>query len=48
MKNEKTVENFDFSDECFSHIITTDYPPRNVRPTEHIYDFDSYMIKLLK
>ena len=41
-------ERYSFSDECFSHIITTDYPPRNVRPTEHIYDFDGYMIKLLK
>ena len=37
-----------FADNCGSHIITTDYPPRYVRAQEHIYDFDGYTIKLLK
>ena len=39
---------FQVSDNCGSHIITTDYPPRYVRAQEHIYDFDGYTIKLLK
>lgn len=43
----------DFSDEryasankCGSHIITTDYPPRTVRPDEHTYTFGGYMVKM--
>ncbi len=45
----------DFSDErdksadnCGSHIITTDYPPRSVREKDHTYTFGGYTIKLLK
>lgn len=41
-------ELYRLADECGSHIITTDYPPRYVRAQEHIYDFDGYTIKLLK
>lgn len=41
-------ERYRCADDCGSHIITTDYPPRNVRAQEHVYDFDGYMIKLLK
>ena len=41
-------ERYAFTDNCGSHIITTDYPPRSVRPEDHTYDFDGYMIKLLK
>ena len=41
-------ERYRFADNCGSHIITTDYPPRYVRSQEHIYDFDGYTIKLLK
>lgn len=41
-------ERYRCADDCGSHIITTDYPPRNVRVQEHVYDFDGYMIKLLK
>ncbi|MBQ6600347.1 MAG: hypothetical protein IIX36_01760, partial [Clostridia bacterium] len=33
---------------CGSHIITTDYPPRTVRPDEHTFTFDGYTVKLLK
>ena len=36
------------ADSCGSHIITTDYPPRTVRPGEHTYDFGGYTVKLLK
>ncbi|MBE6775106.1 MAG: hypothetical protein E7543_02835 [Ruminococcaceae bacterium] len=45
----------DFSDEryasadgCGSHIITTDYPPRTVRPQEHTYTFGGYTVKMVK
>lgn len=41
-------ERYAFTDNCGSHIITTDYPPHSVRPEDHTYDFDGYMIKLLK
>ncbi len=41
-------EKYQYSDNCGSHIITTDYPPRSVRAQEHIYDFDGYTVKLLK
>lgn len=41
-------EKYAFTDNCGSHIITTDYPHRSVRPQEHVYDFDGYMLKLLK
>lgn len=41
-------EKYDCADKCGSHIITTDYPPRLVRPHEHIYDFHGYTFKLLK
>lgn len=41
-------EAYSIADKCGSHIITTDYPPRTVRPDDHVYDFDGYMIKLLK
>lgn len=43
----------DFSDEryadankCGSHIITTDYPPRTVRPDDHTYTFGGYTVKM--
>lgn len=45
----------DFSDEryadankCGSHIITTDYPPRTVRPDDHTYTFGGYTVKMRK
>ena len=41
-------ERYSYTDNCGSHIITTDYPPRYVRMQDHVYDFDGYMIKLLK
>lgn len=41
-------EKYALTDKCGSHIITTDYPPRTVRPNDHTYTFDGYMIKLLK
>ena len=41
-------ERYSFADNCGSHIITTDYPPRNVRVQEHTYTFDGYTMKLLK
>lgn len=41
-------ERYKFANECGSHIITTDYPPRSVRTQDHIYSFDGYMIKYLK
>ncbi len=44
----------DFSDEryalaenCGSHIITTDYPPREVRLKDHTHTFKGYMIKYI-
>lgn len=41
-------ERYSYTDDCGSHIITTDYPPRYVRAQEHVYDFDGYTVKLLK
>ena len=41
-------ERYSFAENCGSHIITTDYPPRSVRNYDHTYTFDGYMIKLLK
>lgn len=41
-------ERYDFADNCGSHIITTDYPPRTVRQTDHTYTFDGYTVKLFK
>ena len=41
-------ERYRCADDCGSHIITTDYPPRHIRAGEHIYDFDGYTIKFLK
>ena len=41
-------EKYNCTDNCGSHIITTDYPPRSVRPEDHTYDFDGYTVKLLK
>lgn len=41
-------ERYSYADDCGSHIITTDYPPRFVRAQDHIYDFDGYTVKLLK
>lgn len=43
-----TDEQYGYTDICGSHIITTDYPPRSVRPDEHTYDFDGYTVKLLR
>ena len=45
---DSSDEQYKLADKCGSHIITTDYPPRAVRPQEHIYDFDGYTVKLLK
>ena len=41
-------DKYNCTDNCGSHIITTDYPPRSVRVQEHTYDFDGYTIKFLK
>ena len=41
-------ERYAFANECGSHIITTDYPPRTVRESDHTYTFDGYTVKLLK
>ncbi len=41
-------DRYKWTRECGSHIITTDYPPRSVRPQEHIYDFEGYMMQFLK
>lgn len=41
-------ERYNFADNCGSHIITTDYPPRFVRENDHTYTFGGYTIKLLK
>ena len=41
-------ERYAFANECGSHIITTDYPPRTVRESDHTYTFDGYTIKLIK
>lgn len=41
-------ERYNFADNCGSHIITTDYPPRSVREDDHTYTFGGYTIKLLK
>lgn len=40
-------ERYDFANNCGSHIITTDYPPRTVRNNDHTYSFNGYMIKLI-
>ncbi len=36
------------ADRCGAQIITTDYPPRGVRPDEHIYSFGGYTVRLRK
>lgn len=41
-------ERYALADDCASHIITTDYPPRSVREADHTYSFDGYAVKLLK
>lgn len=41
-------ERYSFAENCGSHIITTDYPPRSVRNYDHTYTFDGYMMKRLK
>lgn len=41
-------ERYGFAENCGSHIITTDYPPRSARNDDHTYTFDGYMMKLLK
>ena len=41
-------ERYSYTEECGSHIITTDYPPRTVRENEHTYTLGGYMMKLLK
>ena len=41
-------ERYNFANNCGSHIITTDYPPRSVREDDHTYTFGGYTIKLLK
>lgn len=41
-------ERYNFADNCGSHIITTDYPPRSVREDDHTYTLGGYTIKLLK
>ncbi len=41
-------ERYNSADNCGSHIITTDYPPRSVREDDHTYTFSGYMMKLLK
>ncbi len=41
-------ERYNSADNCGSHIITTDYPPRYVREKDHTFTFGGYTIKLLK
>ena len=41
-------ERYNYADECGSHIITTDYPPRTVREKDHTFTFSGYTIKRLK
>lgn len=41
-------ERYSYADDCSSYIITTDYPPRHVRPGDHTYTFDGYTVKLLR
>ena len=41
-------ERYGYTEDCGSHIITTDYPPRTVRENEHTYTLGGYMISLLK
>ena len=40
-------ERYSYANNCGSHIITTDYPPRSVRPDDHTYTFDGFTVKLL-
>jgi len=40
-------ERYNSADNCGSHIITTDYPPRSVREDDHTYTFGGYTMKLL-
>ena len=35
------------SDRCGAQIVTTDYPPRDIRREEHIRDFDGFTVRLL-
>ncbi len=37
---------YEAADRCGAQIVTTDYPPRNVRNSEHIYSFDGYTVRL--
>ena len=39
-------ERYAAADKCGSHIITTDYPPRTVRPDDHTYTFGGYTVKM--
>ena len=41
-------ERYADADKCGSHIITTDYPPRTVRPDDHTYTFGGYTVKMRK
>ncbi len=41
-------ERYSYAENCGSHIITTDYPPRSVREDDHTYTFGGYTVKLLK
>lgn len=36
------------ADRCGAQIITTDFPPRDVRPNEHVYSFDGFTVRLRK
>ena len=36
------------ADRCGAQIVTTDYPPRDVRPDEHTYSFGGYTVRLRK
>ncbi len=39
-------ERYAAADKCGSHIITTDYPPRTVRPDDHTYTFGGCTVKM--
>lgn len=46
--DEFSKERYLATEDCGSHIITTDYPPRSVRKNDHTYSFNGKTIKLLK
>lgn len=43
---EFSDERYATANKCGSNIITTDFPPRTVRPDDHTYTFDGYTVKM--